>query len=299
MDVEPLKLNPLWTGPEDKESSELYIKHYWDICTEYSFTPSFFIHPEAAVLHSELFTKYLNLGSTLGLHVHSTKFHYPDYTYEFGYYSAAVQEEIVLSASKEWERALGFKPLYFRPGAFSANDATASTLVKLGFRGGSLSIPGRVWTQRYCIWAGVPRYPHRVHPDFRCARGSLDFIDIPLSVDFSRPGSSKQYTCYEDLRPSGRKSSPQDILRGIIEQISRDNPKIPVLQVITHNDQSFENPSNESRKRLESTLQSINSICREYGFIPESSTIEKITDLALAMPLDSPGTWEQDNDVHF
>jgi hypothetical protein len=299
MDVEPVKQNSLWTGPEDKASSELYIKHYWKMCTDYGYTPSFFIHPEVAALHSDLFTNYLGLGSTLGLHVHSTKFHYPEYTYEFGYYSAELQEEIVSLAMKEWEHAMGFKPVYFRPGAFSANDATASTLVKLGFRGGSLSIPGRIWPERYCVWAGSYPYPHRIHPDFRCARGALDFIDIPLSVDFSRPGSSKQYFCYEDLRPSGRKSDPQDILRSIIEKTYNDNPKIPIVQIITHNDQPFDQPSSESRRRLESVLQSIDDISREYDFIPESATIEKITNMAAAVPPDMSGTWEQDNDVHF
>jgi len=53
MDVELLKLNPLWTGPEDRESSDLYIKHYWNMCTEYGYTPSFFIHPEAALTVSK------------------------------------------------------------------------------------------------------------------------------------------------------------------------------------------------------------------------------------------------------
>jgi len=299
MDVEPLKLNPLWTGPEDRESSELYIKYYWNMCSEYGYTPSFFIHPEAAALHSELFTNYLHMGSTLGLHVHSTKFHYPEYTYEFGYYSAEIQEEIVSLALKEWEKAMGFKPLYFRPGAFSANDVTATTLVKLGFRGGSLSIPGRIWPERYCVWAGTPPYPHRKHPDFRCAQGNLDFIDIPLSVDFSSPSTSNQYFCYEDLRPSGRKSDPKRILENMVKKIKFDDPKIPIIQIITHNDQPFDDPLHESRIRLETTLESIQSICKEQGFKTESATIEKISDMAMALPPDMSGTWEQDNDVHF
>lgn len=299
MDVEPVRQNSLWTGPEDKDSSELYIKHYGIMCSEYGYTPSFFVHPEAAELHSELLTTYLHTGSTLGLHVHSTKFHYPEYTYEFGFYSAELQEEIIYSAAKEWEKALGFKPVYFRPGAFSANDATASTLVKLGFRGGSLSIPGRIWPERYCVWAGAPPYPHRMHPDFRCAYGDMDFVNIPLSVDFSRPGSSNQYFCYEDLRPSGRKSDPKLILDTIVKKIKIDDPNIPVIQIITHNDQPFDNPAHESRRRLEITLESIQSICKEQGFYPRSSSIEEVVDMTLALTPTRPKTWDQDNDVHF
>ena len=132
MDVEPVKQETNWTGPEDAEISEEYIRCYWEITRKYGYTVSFFIHPEAARLHGKLFRDFTADGACLGLHVHSTKFHFPDYKYEFGCYDAAVQEEILSTASREWEEAMGFKPLYFRPGAFSANDTTATVLVKLG-----------------------------------------------------------------------------------------------------------------------------------------------------------------------
>lgn len=299
MDVEPIKLNPIWTGPEDEKSSEIYIRNYWDICNGYGFTPDFFIHPEAAELHQRLFADYKESGATLGLHLHPTKFHYPEYKYEFGFYSADMQEKIVSLASAEWEAALGFKPLFFRPGAFSANDVTAATLVKLGFKGGSLSIPGRIWPERYCVWAGAPPYPHSMHPDFRCAQGGLDFINIPLSVDFSSPSFVNQYFCYEDLRPSGRKTSPEKMLQNIIAEIKKSNPKIPVIHIVTHNDQPFDQPYHESRKRLELTVKSIHSICMDQGFKAENSSLEKVTDLAMAMDPELPDEWDQDNDVYF
>lgn len=299
MDVEPVKQHALWTGPEHAELSEKYIRCYWDICREYGFTPSFFIHPEAARLHSGLFREYQEQGAALGLHVHSTKFHYPEYQYEFGYYSAGMQRDILIRAAGEWEIAMGARPEYFRPGAFSANDSTARVLVSLGFRGGSLTIPGRIWPGRYCVWAGADPYPHRMHPDFRCGTGDMEFADIPLSVDFSSPSRKKGFFCYEDLRPSGRKSSVETILSNIVGRIAEDSPDIPVIQIITHNDQPFDNSDHESRKRLDSALAEMESICARSGFTPESATIADITDMVLGSEPVAPGEWNQDNDVYF
>ncbi len=297
MDVEPIKQEANWTGPENAQESEDYIRCYWEIAYKYGYTVSFFIHPEAALLHGKLFNEYNSNGACLGLHVHSTKFHYPDYKYEFGYYDAAAQEEIISSASREWEAAMGFKPLYFRPGAFSANDATAMVLAKLGFRGGSLSIPGRIWPERYCVWAGAPRYPHRAHTSFRCAPGYLDFIDVPLSVDYSNPVSRRGFFYYQDLRPSARQVSAEDILRHIIGQIKEDNPRVPVIQLIAHNDQPFDDPASESYRRLALVLSSIETLCKQNDLKAVDSTIEEICSLELSSPPEVPLSWKESNDV--
>jgi hypothetical protein len=297
MDVEPVKLEENWTGPDNPEISERYIRSYWELSREYGYTPGFFIHPESARLHGKLFNTYKTEGASLGLHVHSTKFHYPDNTYEFGYYDASAQEEIVSAASWEWEQAIGFKPVYFRPGAFSANDATAPVLAKLGFRGGSLSIPGRIWPERYCVWAGALPYPHRTHRAFRCAPGEMDFIDIPLSVDFSGPVSRGGYFCYQDLRPSARRTSAEDTLLHIIEQIKNDKPEVPVIQVITHNDQPFNDPDHESRRRLETVLRSIGPLCERCGLEAVDSSIEKVCSHVMSLPLENDLLWNKNNNV--
>ena len=51
MDVEPLKLDANWTGPEDAASSERFIQGYWDVAARYGYPVSFFIHPEVAQTH--------------------------------------------------------------------------------------------------------------------------------------------------------------------------------------------------------------------------------------------------------
>lgn len=116
MDVEPVKQRSIWTGPEDKESSERFITAYRDISVGYGFMPSFFVHPEAAQIHADLLLEYRKQGATLGLHVHPTKFHFPDYQYEFGGYSGEKQREIVQSAAEEWEKALASGPGSSVPG---------------------------------------------------------------------------------------------------------------------------------------------------------------------------------------
>ena len=120
MDVEPVKLDVNWTGPDDAPTSERLLRAYRDLVRAHGFPVSLFVHPEAAGLHADLLRDLESSGDCIGLHVHSTKFRHPRYRYEFGYYGAEVQEQILTEAMDEWTSAIGHRPMCFRPGAFSA-----------------------------------------------------------------------------------------------------------------------------------------------------------------------------------
>lgn len=297
MDVEPVKRDPDWTGPEDADTSERVTRAYVDVAHQHGFPVTFFIHPEAAELHRQMFLSLEDKGACLGLHLHATKFQYPRHRYDLGYYSAEEQRKMLIAAGAEWAEALGRDPVYFRPGAFSANDSTFPTLVSLGFRGGSLSVPGRVWPERYCIWAGAEPYPHRVNQSFRQVPGDMPFANIPLSVDFSMPMSPRRFTYYQDLRPSARGVSTEQVLRNIIGRIAEDKPAVPVIHLVTHNDQPFDNPDNESRRRLELVLKRVKPICEEHGLTAVGTTVEDVCEIVLALPPQPAPEWREHNDV--
>lgn len=106
MDVEPVKLDSNWTGPETATESEKCLLNYRHVAREYGFDVSLFVHSEAAALHRDILHDWQRENISLGLHIHSTKFHYPKYPLEFGAYSAEVQTEILEAGRDEWQEAL-------------------------------------------------------------------------------------------------------------------------------------------------------------------------------------------------
>jgi hypothetical protein len=299
MDVEPVKQEANWTGPEDVATSERLTLAYRELAGSHGFPVSFFIHPEAAELHAELFRDFAADGDCLGLHLHPTRFEYPRYSFEFGYYSAAEQREMLIRARANWAATLGQAPLYFRPGAFSANDATFQVLADLGFRGGSLSIPGRIWPQRYCIWAGAELDPHRAGESFRQVAGESAFANVPLSVDTSSPVTTNGMFCFRDLRPNARLASAEETLRNILAGIAERRPAVPVLHLVTHNDQPFDDPASKSSQHLTTVLKLVGPLCSELGMVAEASTISEVCDRVLALPPRPLLQWQQSNEVEM
>lgn len=297
MDVEPVKHDARWTGPPDAATSDRLIRAYRRTARKHGFPATLFVHPEAAELHADLLRQAEGEGDCLGLHVHPTRFEYPRYRYEFGYYTGEQQAEILTRAKSRWAAAIGCEPVYFRPGAFSANDATFATLVSLGFRGGSVSIPGRVWPGRYCIWSAAPLDPHRANAAFRQVAGDLPFANIPLSVDSTAVVQSLGMTCFRDLRPNARGVPAEQTLRNILAGIAERRPPVAVLHIVTHNDQPFDEPDSESSRHLRTVLTRVGPVCEELGLVAAGRTVGNVCDDVLALPVAAPTEWTQSNEV--
>ena len=77
-------------------------------------------------------------------------------------------------AIEMWREAFNVPPQYFRQGTLSANDSLFRVLADLGFRGGSVSLPGRVFPDKHAVWAGAPLDPHRATPTSAFSKGRLN-----------------------------------------------------------------------------------------------------------------------------
>ena len=185
MDVEkalPANRPASTTGPRNYEESAVFIEAYVQRAKSHGFPVSFMIHPEVTHEHKALFNQLEEDGACLGLHLHPWKFLDGRYKAHFGGLTRDEQRDILGEAIEMWSDAMIRKPLWFRPGTFSANDNTMPLLAELGFRGGSISLPGRVYPDMCAVWAGAPPDPHFGHAAFRHLPGELDFVNIPLSV---------------------------------------------------------------------------------------------------------------------
>jgi hypothetical protein len=297
MDCEPTlaTTHALATGPRDWAQGERAVRGYFEVGRRYGFPVTYFAHPEAVTGQPEVFADLESRGACLGLHLHPWK--YAMWRYEqkrffanYGGLSANEQRVCLAESSALWRQAIGHAPLYFRPGSYSANDDMFKVLAELGFRGGSCSMPGQVWPDVESVWSGATPDPHRVNDRFRQIRGTLEFANVPVSVDFSTPiGGAKGRTMFADLRPDtdwpGKRGiSPQTIATNIVGQIVARDPAVPVVVVITHNHYEYNDDANAVTQRLVASLDAIVAACEAAGMKPVGKTLASVVDDVLATP---------------
>jgi len=272
------------SGPADYLESERAIRAYCEAVKAHGFATTLFAHPEIAVNHRHLLLALQDQGACLGLHLHPYKLGDGRYKHDLGAYSASEQREMLAQAVDVWADALGQKPCYFRAGYFSANDSSFRVLHELGFRGGSLSLPGRVLPEHGSVWAGAELYPHRAHLSFRQLKGDSDFVEIPVAADLARPvqvGTAGEQG-YEWPYVPARIYDHEQVIRDILDRFQADSPRHPVVVMDTHNDQDYANPGHPSSVNLALILDCIRTFCAERGMRPVSATAESLCDLVLS-----------------
>lgn len=287
------------SGPVDWAHGERAIRGYFNIGKSYGFPITYFLHPETAAGQADTLKELSQAGACLGLHLHPWKYSMGLKTTrtdknawitEYGGLSVADQRAILAETSTVWETAIGKRPEYFRPGAFSASDTMFKTLVALGFRGGSCSVPGRVSTDVRAIWTAAEPDPHRADAEFRQVCGDLEFGNVPLSVDFSvlltGPTGRKMHP---DLRPDtdwpGKYGiSWKTIATNILTQVEQRAPSIPVIVIVTHNHYEYSDANDAVTQRLKASLDAVCAACSAANVKPVGTTIAHVVDRILSSP---------------
>jgi peptidoglycan/xylan/chitin deacetylase (PgdA/CDA1 family) len=283
MDCEPVRsavgATQTTSGPLTYEDSARFIDGFAGYAQQNGFPVSFFIHPEVAQAHPQLFLDWEQKGACLGLHIHPYKINRTRYRSHFGALTPLEQTILLSEASAVWREAIGRLPIYFRPGTFSANDATFRILTELGFRGGSLSCPGRMYPDLYAVWTGAPLDPHYANEAFRLMEGNLDFVNLPLTVDVSSIATVNGRSFSRDLRPDYLEADYDEIAGNIVAQLQERNPVVPVMMVVTHNDNDFTNPQDRVCGNYHRSLQAVINACKKAGIEPVGATVESLCDL--------------------
>jgi len=298
MDCEPTTAttHPAATGPADWSAGEAAVYGYTEIANEFGFPVSFFVHPETAVGQPDLFKELESRGHCLGLHMHPWKYSLwkhqgKQYMAHYGGLTSDEQRHLLKESSEIWEEAIGHRPLYFRPGTFSANDGIFSVLTECGFRGGSCTAPGRVIPEMQAVWTAGQLDPHRANAAFRQSIGDLPFANMPLSADVSKQLSGPAgRSMYADFRPDvdwkGQYGvSYRTIARNIVSQVMTRLPAVPVLNAITHNHYRYRDRNDAVTLRLVEMLTELHSACKEAGISPVGATLKDVSDDVLRQPI--------------
>lgn len=285
MDVEPSAAASGSSGPDSDEVGMRAILDFQNVLHRFAYRATYFIHPELIVAYPRFYKTLANEGNALGLHLHTTKFSAAKQRCELGGLPSREQRRLIDMAADLFERGLGVRPRIFRPGCFSANDATCGVLHDLGFMGGGVSIPGRIWPDRFCVWSGAYPYAHFAHKAFRQCAGDLRFVDIPLSVDLTTPLRYNPVGFYHhpDLRPGGVYSETDEVaydrrelLHNILQRMAADRPPINTLVVDVHNDRDFTSEGSQAAENLRAVLEGIEPECRALGWEAVPATYEEV-----------------------
>jgi hypothetical protein len=264
-------------GPRDWGLSERAIRGFAEALERHGLVATFFIVPETAQQHKELFLGLEERGFELGMHLHPQSF--GDLRHQEYLGACGFEEQVALlsQAAQMWSEALGKRPMSFRPGNFSANDDTFRALCEVGFRQGSVSAPERVLPACRAVWAGTDPYPHHAHAHFRLIPGGLDFYEVPVTEDWSR--RMWEGRCALELRveAAGITDHRQTIDTRLRDMVDREIP-VKTIVSITHNVFEYEDPGDPHRKTLEGMAAYVREAVERSGLQGCPTTLEQLHD---------------------
>jgi len=279
MDCERIRAFSPPGGPETWELSERAIRGFSQVLLTHGLIGTFFIVPETAHRHRELFLELEKEGFELGMHLHPQSFGDLRYKEYLGAYSFEEQVDLLSQAVEVWAEAFGRRPGSFRPGNFSANDVTFRALYEVGFRQGSVSAPERIMPEYKAVWAGTYPYAHHVHPNFRLIPGNLDFYEVPVTEDWDRRTWSGKSAMELRVEMAGIEDHKQTIDKRIVDMIERQIP-VKTIVAVTHNFFDYEDPDDPKRKILKEMVAHVREASERFGLRLCPTTIEQLHQLA-------------------
>jgi hypothetical protein len=107
-------------------------------------------------------------------------------------------------------------------------------LYRLGFRQGSLSIPGRDVPRHNARWRGAEPDLHYVNPERRLEAGTTGFLEVPVTTDAGQTGRGgfSPDLCVE---VGTFAAWHQPLIEGQLARMATAQPRVPTLCVFTHN----------------------------------------------------------------
>ncbi len=296
MDVEIVSGGATASGPGSNAEGAQRVREYMEVLGEHGLTPTFFVDPQLGPEQAGLFLDLRRRGAEVGMHIHAAKFSQDGRRDELGALNAAEQRAMLQRGLDLFERHFQFRPRIFRPGCFSANDHTYGVLAELGFEGGSISIPGRVWLERYCEWSGAMPHPHYANAAMRQYPGCLPFVEIPLSVDRSQLRRHPLgFDYYFDLRPGDVYQSEnvvfrdhRQVLENIVRQLAEEKPLLKTIVIDVHNDRDFRDLSTAPARHLQTILENLSPVLSAHGLAMANATYSEAIRLYRSLAGDPP-----------
>jgi hypothetical protein len=250
-------------GPANWDLGERAIRGYCETLLDHGLGATLFIVPKAAEYYRATLLELGQLGNEnieLGLHFHPQDHGYPEF---LGAFTAEEQQQMLRDGMEPWAQALGIAPQVFRPGNFSANDATFSILVELGFLAGSVSCPMRNFVEARATWVGAPLDPHFAHPANRLMAGDLPFLEVPLTVDWESIMWGGRTPLELRIEMVDARAHGFTVRKAVKRQLDQGQ-ETPMLVVSTHNIFAYDDLTEFRRQVLDGLVAEIHRAAEMY-----------------------------------
>lgn len=246
------------------------VRGFVNILNELRWKATLFAIPEEATPLGKTLEDAAAHGHELGLHLHpQAGGESCDY---LGAFSFDKQAQIMRQGLARFRTQLGVEPVSCRPGYCSANDATFHVMAQCGIRQASASIPGRVMTGLVSNWAGAPLFAHYTHPHNRLLIGSMDFVEIPISVDWESMIWGGRHP--QDLRIEYTDAKNHSyLIQKIMQRQVLENLPFLALVVLTHNLFRYEDRANFRRETMLGMTETIRKCGEQLNVEIIGSTI--------------------------
>ena len=270
-------------GPEDWESSRSAIEGFVRILQAERMHATFFIVPETAAKHADLWQSLDRDAFELGLHLHPQSLGDRSLQEYLGAYSGGQQRSMIQLAMDIWSEALGRAPRAFRPGNFSANDATFRVLKQLGFTHGSVSAPGRRSPRFRAVWSGAPAAVHRAHAAFRLVEGDMDFVEAPVTEDLTRMKTdSPQTGLPRELRVEWDDEAGHALtIRNALDRMLAEPRPLITIVALTHNHVDYSSDNSPAPTALKGIIRHARAAASANDLELVPATIGQIRDAYL------------------
>lgn len=269
MDCEQINELAHQGGPTTWELGERAMRGYCETLLRHGLGATLFVVPQAAERYRTTLLELAEASIELGLHYHPQDHGYPDF---LGAFTAEGQERILGEGMDQWSQTLGLAPHIFRPGNFSANDATFPTLVQLGFLAGSVSLPLRNFIEARANWAGAPFDPHFAHRANRLLPGDLPFLEVPVTVDWESVMWSGRTPLELRIEMVDARSHSYTIRKAVKRQLDAGQ-RSPLLVACTHNIFDYGDPAEFRRQVLDGIVAEMRHAAELHGLTLRPTTL--------------------------
>jgi peptidoglycan/xylan/chitin deacetylase (PgdA/CDA1 family) len=268
MDCEQINDLAFQGGPATWELGDRAMRGYCSTLAEQGFQATLFVVTQAAHRYRSTLLDLHKDGVEVGLHYHPQDNGHDDF---LGAYTAEEQEQMLSEAMQQWSDTLGFQPLVFRPGNFSANDATFPTLLRLGFLAGSVSLPQRNFIEARATWVGAPFDAHFAHPANRLLCGRMPFLNVPPTIDRESMVWGGRTPLDLRIELVDARAHGYTIRKALERQL--DAGLQPLLCVYTHNIFDYGDPHEFRRQVLDGILVEIRRAAEQHELAMEPITL--------------------------
>lgn len=271
MNCEPTKTKAAPDGPKSWEQSARAMEGFCNRVLSAGYPVTLFLSPGCAEQHTPLLEELQERDVELGLHVHPPALGDRRFKRSLGRYGETEQRAIIETSLARFEAALGGQPRSFRPGKFSASDATFPIVYQLGFRQGSVSSPGSDARREGAVWPSAEEDAHLVDPEDRLAAGAMPFLEVPLTTDPTQKfrGGFTYDLCLENGR---FEEWHRPVAECHLQRMAEQDASFRTLCILAHNSPAYHRDDDVPSATLELLLDYLATLEAEYELVATTLT---------------------------